>query len=84
MPCLYSTLSLPRRNKQTMTVQMDDQTDEQMDDETDGCNDASRRPLLYVIWLDLPRDEHHSFTSFYGGLPLRRVCFHSATVVTAA
>jgi len=29
---------------------MDDRTDGQMNDETDGWNDASRRPLLYVMW----------------------------------
>jgi len=32
----YSTLSPPRRSKQTMTGQMDDQTDGRMDDRTDG------------------------------------------------
>jgi len=32
-----------------MTRQMDDQMDGRMDDGTDGWNDASRRPLLYVI-----------------------------------
>jgi hypothetical protein len=32
-----------------MTGQMDDQTDGRMDDKTDGWNDASRRPILYVM-----------------------------------
>jgi hypothetical protein len=32
-----------------MTGWMDDQIDGRMDDETNGWNDASRRPLLYVI-----------------------------------
>jgi len=32
-----------------MTRWMDDRTDGQMDDETDGWNDASGRPLLYVM-----------------------------------
>jgi len=30
---------------------MDDWMDGRMNDETDGWNDASWRPLLYVIWL---------------------------------
>jgi hypothetical protein len=46
---LYSTLSLPRRSKQTMIKQMDDWMDGWMDDETNGSNDASRHPLLYVM-----------------------------------
>ncbi len=43
---LYSTLSPPRWSKQTTT--------EWMNDWTDGWNDASRLPLLYVMFnLDL-------------------------------
>ncbi len=46
---LYSTLSPPHQSKKMMTRQMDDWTNGRMDDETDGWNDASQRPLLYVI-----------------------------------
>jgi hypothetical protein len=35
-PHLYSTLSLPRQSKQTMTRRMDDGMDGQMNDGTDG------------------------------------------------
>jgi hypothetical protein len=35
-PHLYSTLSPPRRNKQTMMGRMDDRTDGRMDDGTNG------------------------------------------------
>jgi hypothetical protein len=69
-PCLYSTLSPPCRSKQTMMRRMDDRMDGQIDDGTNGWNDASRRPLLYVIqevasrlWMTFLLVEKISLTS---------------------
>jgi len=55
---------------------MDDWMDEQMDDRTDGWNDASRRPLLYVI---INVDDAH----YCGGLLINlTIVNHKPTLLT--
>jgi len=44
-----STVSSPRRSKQTMTRQMDDWTDGRMDDGTDGCTLCLMHICVYLM-----------------------------------